>query len=87
MVRITSQPHCTRTMLQQRACPSGRAQSLNMGAGGNFCFNCRHSWRQPDPSITAAGPHTDAYPFTEAEMQRLAIYKRAVAAGFFTDWS
>jgi len=63
-------------MIQQLACPScGRVQSLNMGAGGNFCLNCRHHWREARPL------------FTEAELQRLVVYRRAIAAGFFTDWS
>jgi hypothetical protein len=70
-------------MLQQRACPScGRIQSLNMGAGGHFCLNCRQQWRE-----TAAPEPDTSTSFTDAELERLAIYRRAVAAGFFTDWT
>jgi hypothetical protein len=29
---------------------------------------------------------TTTYPFTDQELQRLASYRAAVAAGFYTDW-
>ena len=67
------------TMIQQRACPScGRTHSLNMGAGGHFCLSCRYRWSEQEASLGA--------PFSVAELRRLAIYRRAVVAGFFTDW-
>jgi len=73
------------TMLQQRACPScGRLQSLNMGSGGHFCLNCRYRWRESAALEPTASTTTS---FTKPELERLTIYRRAVAAGFFTDWS
>ncbi len=75
-------------MIQQLACPScGRLLTLNMGSSGNFCLKCRYRWRMPDaaPTDDAVGPVDSV--FTHAELRRLAIYRRAVAAGFFTDWS
>ena len=29
---------------------------------------------------------TTTYPFTDQELERLASYRAAVAAGFYTDW-
>ena len=29
---------------------------------------------------------TTTYPFTDQELRRLASYRAAVAAGFYTDW-
>ncbi len=78
-------------MIQQLACPScGRALTLNMGSGGNFCLKCRYHWHVPDVSpvvsIEAQTTQLDST-FTDAEQRRLKVYRRAVAAGFFTDWS
>jgi hypothetical protein len=53
-----------------------------MGAGGHFCLNCRYRWREPvDPETSASTS------FSDVELARLAVYRQAVAAGFFTDWS
>jgi hypothetical protein len=75
-------------MIQQLACPScGRPLTLNMGSSGNFCLKCRYHWRLPHvaPADETAPPGDSV--LTDAELQRLVIYRRAVAAGFFTDWS
>jgi len=74
-------------MIQQLACPScGRLLTLNMGSGGNFCLKCRYHWRLPHAASAEDGPPGDSV-FTDAELRRLVMYRQAVAAGFFTDWS
>ena len=75
-------------MIQQLACPScGRLLTLNMGSSGNFCLKCRYRWRIRDAAPTDVVDGRVDSAFTDAELRRLAIYRRAVAAGFFTDWS
>ena len=42
-----------------------------------LCFNCR--FVQPAPDALE-------YPFTKRELQRLAIYRAAMRAGFYSDY-
>ena len=56
------------------------------------CFQCRYSWvpRRARPAsgkavrVPVDGPVGD-YAFTLEELRRLAIYRAAVRAGYFTD--
>ena len=56
------------------------------------CFQCRYSWARrlarPAPGeavrVPVSGPIGD-YAFTLDELRRLAVYRAAVRAGFYTD--
>ena len=66
-------------------------RTLRMG-DRRVCFQCRYSWqaRRARPAsgeavlVPVAGPVGD-YAFTLEELRRLAVYRAAVRAGFFTD--
>jgi hypothetical protein len=45
-----------------------------MGTHGSICFNCRHRWEL-----------AQGYSFSIQEFARLAVYRAAVKAGFYTD--
>jgi ribosomal protein L37AE/L43A len=76
---------------QQSTCPNcGIERTVRVGASGiSICMNCRARWRSAAASITPTTDAVDesepAYGFTQAEMERLKIYRRAVAAGFYAD--
>jgi hypothetical protein len=55
------------------ACHNKR--TVRWGNNVDYCFNCAH--RRPRGTVQ--------YPFSPAELRRLAIYRRAVQAGFYTD--
>jgi ribosomal protein L37AE/L43A len=75
-------------VIQQGRCPScGRAQTVYVGAVVNLCLKCRFHWSLPDalsPELAANATLTD---FSQAELQRLDVFRRAVAAGYYSDWS
>ena len=77
-------------MIQQRPCPNcGEGQTLNMGAGINFCMMCRFNW-QFSEAVTTPEPRdaeVETTHFSRAEWRRLEVYRRAVAAGYYSDWS
>jgi hypothetical protein len=61
-----------------------------MPNGITVCFNCRSSWRWAEPQHGSAqrtrpAPASPSYPFTAHELARLAIYRAAVAAGFYNE--
>jgi ribosomal protein L37AE/L43A len=67
---------------QQSTCPQcGIQRTVRAGGSGiSVCMNCRAQW--------TAGPAIErehTYPFTPAELNRLEIYRRAIAAGFYND--
>jgi hypothetical protein len=61
---------------QQRCSECGRVATLRMGAAQYRCAHCRYP-----PFVDLALEH-----FTADERSRLEIYRRAVAAGFYSDW-
>jgi hypothetical protein len=79
-------------LIQERACPRCAIRwTVRLTAGNSFCFNCRLQWStqqvargQPVRWMTAL-PLT-SHPFTPAEQARMAIYRAAVRAGFYSDW-
>ena len=70
-------------MIQQRPCPScGRAETLDMGSGVNYCVQCSFHWSLPDAHSAGAA----MIDFSYAERARLLTYRRAVQAGFYSEW-
>jgi len=55
------------------ACHNKR--TVRFGTDIEYCFNCGHKW----PRLSARSV------FSEAELRRLTIYRRAVRGGFYTD--
>jgi hypothetical protein len=78
-------------MIQERDCPRcGIRRTVRQPwSVWSFCFNCKLQWSS---SIAAtareseACPVSTAYPFSPTELTRLTVYRRAVRAGFFSDW-
>jgi hypothetical protein len=76
---------------QQSICPNcGIQRTVRMGYSGiAICMNCRARWRWASDGRTPPTATQDesepAYGFTQAELERLEIYRRAVAAGFYAD--
>jgi hypothetical protein len=78
---------------QQSTCPRcGIQRTVRMGFSDiSLCLNCRARWgalRDLLDPPTPAPPgleHAPAYPFTPSELDRLEIYRRAIAAGFYRD--
>jgi hypothetical protein len=77
---------------QQATCPHcGIARTVRIGFSGiSLCMNCHTRW---GPNSSTIHPPTDpeldaqqAYPFDAAELARLEVCRRAVAAGFYTDY-
>jgi ribosomal protein L37AE/L43A len=69
---------------QQSACPAcGISRTVRVGYSGvSLCMNCHTRW-----SASATSPRRndeDGYRFTRAELERLEIYRRAVAAGLYS---
>jgi hypothetical protein len=75
-------------------CPRcGVRPTLYLVDGTSMCLNCNLRW-QAEQTQCSTGVSTDSagvaeptleYPFTADELRRLAVYRRAVAAGFYTD--
>lgn len=79
-------------LIQDRICPRcGIKRTVRPRRELSMCLNCRHQWPEGQPLPpggrtglpAAAEPST--YPFTASELRRLAHYRAAVAAGFYTD--
>ncbi len=76
---------------QPSSCPNcGIQRTVRIGYSGiSVCMNCRARWGSSSattPSASTSTPEVEpAYGFTQAELKRLAIYRRAVAAGFYAD--
>ena len=76
---------------QQSTCPHcGIQRTVRMGFSGvSICMNCRSRWGASSNTNLPADPREEsepAYPFTPAELERLAVYRRAVAAGFYSGY-
>jgi hypothetical protein len=78
---------------QQSNCPHcGIKRTLRMGfSGTSICMNCRARWgtnssTSSEPASNQPAVETQqTFPFSPAELARLRVYRRAVAAGFYTD--
>ena len=79
-------------------CPRcGNRRTVRWSERRFVCFQCRHHWERqhlpaaahaPTPSQpTATAPRPPDAPagFSPPELERLLIYRDAVAAGFYTD--
>jgi hypothetical protein len=79
-------------LIQEQTCPRcAIRRTVRLAAGGCFCFNCRLQWstRQiagAQPVARTTTPMLAARPLTVAERARMAIYRAAVRAGFYSDW-
>jgi hypothetical protein len=66
-------------LIQDRACPRcANRRTVRLGQDKSVCFNCRYQWQAE--RVPAPG-----WAFTDVEQARLAIYRAAVRAGFYTD--
>ena len=64
-------------MIDQHRCSEcGRVATLRMGPAVYRCSHCRYP-----PFVDLALEH-----FTSEQRDRLEIYRRAVAAGFYSEW-
>jgi hypothetical protein len=64
-------------------------RTLRLGDGRSLCCNCRLQWDPAAPRSPLHAPDSDdslPYAFTPLELARLATYRVAVQAGFFSDW-
>jgi hypothetical protein len=78
--------------VQEKHCPRcGIKRTVWLGEWGSFCFNCRLRWGRgsgiaPQPAPTATVSPQRFEGLLPAELARLATYRAAVRAGFYTDW-
>jgi ribosomal protein L37AE/L43A len=72
-------------ILQQSSCPRcGILRTVRVGTSGlTFCMNCRHRWAHGSIDSARKLDREDRYAFTPAELQRLEVYRRAIAVGFY----
>jgi ribosomal protein L37AE/L43A len=63
--------------IQQQPCPRCRIRRTARLCGLFHCFNCRYQWTGSQVWFR----------FTAQELERLAIYRGAVRAGVYSDWS
>ena len=78
-------------LIEQIPCPRcGIARTVRVRKALSMCWNCKLQW-SPEGNVLATGPtaptpgYEDAYAFTPSELSRLAHYRAAVAAGFYTE--
>ena len=70
----------------------GFARTLRVGSK-RVCFQCRFNWplklpqQVPAAATLVADEGASFHSFTSAELARLGIYRAAVQAGFYTDFS
>jgi hypothetical protein len=71
-------------LIEQRVCPRcGIRRTLRqLRSTTAVCFNCHHQWDAFSPETEAEVANA----FTAEEYVRLAAYRAAVRAGFYTDW-
>jgi hypothetical protein len=65
-------------------------RTARVADGSSFCFNCRLHWAvqpaaHPHGLHGMVAPPPPPQPFGLAEQARLAMYRAAVRAGFYTD--
>ena len=77
--------------IQENECPRcGIRRTVRLPESvWSLCFNCKLQWNSRMPITTGQAkpcPVSTACPFSPAELTRLTVYRRAVQAGFFSDW-
>src|SRR5918911_431890 len=75
-------------LIQERVCPRCAIhRTVRLGHGTSFCFNCRLQWATREaPAPQSIGTPSSQHALGPAELARLAVYRAAVRAGFYTDW-
>lgn len=79
--------------IQERPCPRcGVHRSFRLWLGRSMCANCKLQWATQISAGTARAPvHFEATPvttpFTSRELERLRVYRAAIAYGLYTDQS
>lgn len=79
-------------IIQHSTCPACHIQrTVRRGfSGTSICMNCGEQWDATSsistPRAYETTPDATLEDFTPAEIRRLEIYRRAIAAGFYTDW-
>jgi hypothetical protein len=81
-------------IIQHATCPACHIQrTVRRGfSATSICMNCGQQWDATTARIGAPGPRqmppeTVLEGFVPAEISRLEVYRRAVVAGFYSDWS
>jgi hypothetical protein len=78
-------------MIQEQPCPRcATRRTVCMGHWGSICFNCRLHWDARESSgtrATARAPSPPTAALVPADRERLEIYRAAVLAGFYSDWT
>jgi hypothetical protein len=70
-------------MFEQMPCPNcGQRRGLKMTSGVYFCMGCRQKWAGLEPAV---GEESFTN-FTCEQWTRLEVYRRAAAAGFYSEW-
>src|SRR5919202_1173123 len=61
-------------------------RTLRLGDGRSMCCNCKLQW-EPSARTPLHAPDPDSlpYPFSPRELARLAVYRAAVQAGYYSD--
>ena len=86
-------------LIEHKACPRcGNAPTVRVRRELSMCWNCKLQWSgipgassgEAIATPASVPPDTEQarqldYPFTPRELRRLAYYRAAVAAGFYTD--
>lgn len=68
------------------SCPRcGVRPTLYLVDNTSLCLNCKLRWQAARASAVAANETIEDFPFSAEELRRLAVYRRAVDAGFFSD--
>jgi hypothetical protein len=78
-------------LIQERACPRcgiRRTARLAYGTSGtSFCFNCRLQWPTREAPVShPVGTPSPQHVLGPDALARLAVYRAAVRAGFYSDW-
>jgi hypothetical protein len=62
-------------------------RTLRLGDGRSMCCNCKLQWEPLPPRTPLHAPDPDslAYLFSPRERARLAVYRAAVQAGYYSD--
>jgi hypothetical protein len=73
--------------IQEQRCPRcGIKRTVWLGEWGSFCFNCRLRSGDRHEVARPAAPPPPSPCLSPAGLARLATYRAAVRAGFYSDW-
>ena len=75
-------------IIQQARCPRcAIRRTVRLGAWGAFCFNCRLQWPTREAPVShPVGTPRPQHGLGPDAVARLAVYRAAVRAGFYSDW-